>query len=138
MVGAFYRVRLSVRPKGGGKAELVPPNILQDLRYRFVIVKEGGEEGMVRIEEPEAVLETIEQDKDCWKLTARRVEALKKEYPAPKLKKKYRMGLQEHEAGEGRPMDWLFAVDAQGNRILDTLQTIRSGFYLIDVLVEPD
>jgi hypothetical protein len=108
------------------------------VQYRFVIVKEGGEEGIVRIEAPDAVLETIERDEDCRKLTARRVEALKKEYPAPKLKKTYRMGLQEHEAGAGRPMDWLFAVDAQGNRMLDTWQTIRSGFYLIDVLVAPD
>lgn len=138
MPGAFFRVRLSVRPRGGGEAELVLPNTLQDLQYRFVIVKEGGEEGIVRIEEPEAVLETVERDKDCRKLTAKRVETLKKEYPAPKLKKKYRTGPQGHEAGERRPLDWLFAVDAQGNRILDTLQTIRSGFYLIDVLVEPD
>lgn len=138
MPSAFFRVRLSVRPKGGGEAELVPPDVLQDLHYRFVIVKEGGEEGIVRIEEPEAVLETIEQDKDCDKLTVEQMEALQKEYPAPKLKKKYRMGLQEHEAGEGRPMDWLFAVDAQGNRILDTWQTIRSGFYLIDLLVASD
>jgi hypothetical protein len=138
MPGAFFRVRLSVRPRGGGEAELVPPNVLQDLLYRFVIVKEGGEEGIVRVEEPEAVLETIEQYKDCYKLTVEQMEALRKEYPAPKLKKKYRMGQQEHETGEGRPMDRSFAVDAQGNRILDTWQTIRSGFYLIDLLVAPD
>jgi hypothetical protein len=87
MLDAFFRVRLSVRPKGGGEAELVPPNILQDLHYRFVIVKEGGEEGIVRIEEPEAVLETIEQYKDCHKLTEEQMEALQKEYPTPKLKK---------------------------------------------------
>jgi|SRR5215831_2832981 len=138
MLGAFFRVRLSVCPKGGGEAELVPPNILQDLQYRFVIVKEGGEDGIVRIEESEAVLETIEQDKDCQKLTVEQMEVLKKEYPAPKLKKIYRMGQQEHRVGEGRLMDWSFAVDAQGNRILDTWQTIRSGFYLIDLLVAPD
>ena len=134
---AYFQVRLSVQPKGGGKAEFVPPSMLEGLHYLFVAVKDGGEEGIVKLEEPEAVLKKIEADKDCHKLTVKRLAALQKTYPQPKLKKQYRRRPQGQEAGEVMAMGELFAVDGQGNRIIDTFQTVRSGFYLIDVPVSP-
>jgi hypothetical protein len=133
----YFQVRLSVQSKGEGKAELVPPSILEGLDYIFITVKDGGEEGIVKLEEAEAVLKKIEADKDCHKLTVKRLTALQKTYPPPKLKKQYRRRPQGQEAGEVMAMGGLFAVDDQGNRIIDTFQTVRSGFYLIDVPVSP-
>ncbi len=129
---AFFQISLSVQPKGG-EAELVPPKVLQDLNYRFVIVKDGGEEGIVKLEESEAVLKKVEKDKDCKKLTKKQMEALQKKYPQPKLKQKYRMRTQTEEQGETETVSEPFEVDDKGNKIIDTFQTVRSGFYLIDV-----
>src|SRR5574341_1121297 len=157
MLENYFKIQLSVKPAKDGLAELVPPEILQDLNYIFVIVKDGGEEGIIMVEEPESVLKKIEKDKDCTRLTAKQMEILKKSYPAPKIKKKYRilpqvettctfrstylpkikqksrLPLQTPEMGRksGKPYEF----DDKGNRIIDTFQTVRSGFYLIDVQV---
>lgn len=129
----YFKIPLSVEPKKGGLAEIVPPKILQDLNYVFVIVKDGGEEEIIKVEEPESVLKKIEMDKDCKRLTAKQMELLRKSYPTPKIKKKYRIRPQTSEAGgEGGER---FELDDKGNRIIDTFQTVRSGFYLIDVKV---
>lgn len=69
LAGAFYQIPLSVKPTGGGDAELVPPEVLQGLNYRFVIVKEGGEEGIVELDEPQQVLQKVARHEDCAKLT---------------------------------------------------------------------
>lgn len=127
----FFQIPLSIKPKGGGEAEFVSPKILQGMNYAFVIVKEGGEEGIIRLDEPETKLKKIEKDKDCKRLSVKQMETLWKSYPSPKIKKKYRMRPQIPETGMeiGEP----FEVDEKGNRIVDTIQTVRSGFYLIDV-----
>jgi hypothetical protein len=59
------------------------------------------------------------------------MEALKKSYPVPKLKQKYRSPSPAEMETSGEP----FALDDRGNRIIETWQTVRSGFYLIDVPV---
>lgn len=135
MPAAFFRVRLSVRPKSGGEAELVPPSVLQGLNYSFVTVKDGGEEAIITLEGSQAVLDRVEKNKDCDRLTPREKEKLQKSYPVPKLKKKYRVQPQFLQAGEAVAVGEQFEVDDRGHRIVDTIQTVRAGFYLIDVPV---
>lgn len=130
---AFFQVTLTVKAKRGGEAELVPPKVLQDMDYQFVIVKEGGAEGIVQIEASETKLKEVGGDKECKLLTARQKEKLQESYPLPKLKKKYRTRSQDQAAGEVASVGGAFEVDEQGQPIVDTLQTVRSGFYLIDV-----
>jgi hypothetical protein len=125
----YFQIQLSVKPKEKGEAELVPPKVLQDLNYSFVVVKEGGEEGIVNVDEPDEVIKKIEKDKNCKRLTAKQMETLQKSYPSPRIKRKYRM-LPLLQAGKGSEQ---FKVDDKGDRVVDTFQTVRSGFYLIDV-----
>lgn len=128
----FFQVKLSVQAKGTS-ADLVPPKILQDLNYRFIIVKEGGTEGILRIEATAAALKKIEKDKDCQKLTEKQAKERKESYPKPKLKQKYRVKTQPQEGEESGVGANLYEVDEQGKNIVDTFQTVRSGFHLIDV-----
>ncbi len=134
MAIAFFQIPLSVKPTGGGDAELVAPEVLQGLNYRYVIVKEGGEEGIIKLEESQQVRRKVAEQQDCKKLTAKQVEELKQNYPRPKLKEKYRTHQQVEE--EDEVTDEPFELDDKGNRIIDTIQTVRSGFYLIDVPVD--
>ena len=52
-----------------------------------------------------------------------------------KLKQKYRMHTQIEGRDIAESEGDAFEVDDQGHRIIETFQTIRSGFYLIDVPV---
>ncbi len=135
MPTAFFQVRVSVQPKSGGEAELMPPPAIQGLNYQFVLVKDGGEEAIMKLDGPDSALKQVEKDKDCKKLTPRQVETLRTTYPKPKLKMKYRAQLQLQESGEAIPVPASFEVDEAGNKIVETVQTVRSGFYLIDVPV---
>ena len=131
---AFFQIPLSVQPGESGYAGLVPPQAVAGLNYRFVIVKEGGEEAIVQIDAPDAELKQVAADAKCKKLTAKQMEALRKSYPPPKLKRKLRAPVQSRETGEaaakGPP-----AVDQPDSMLTNTFQTVRSGFYLIDVPV---
>jgi len=139
MPAQFFKIPLSVEPKGGGEAKLVTPKILQDLSYRFVLVKDGGTEGIIQLEESEEILAKIAKNKTCQKLPPQQLEKLKNSYPKPKLKQKYRLRVQSREEEETEAStDEIYEVDEQGNRIIDTFQTVRSGFYLIDVQVFPN
>jgi len=131
MAVAFFQVQLSVQPKEGGEAELVLPKVLHELPYQFVAVKDGGEEGIIKLDTSEGNLKKLEKEKSCKKLTEPEMEALNKSYPAPKLKQKYRLPSPEEVETSSEP----FALDDRGNRILETWQTVRSGFYLIDIPV---
>ena len=134
MAIASFRIQLSVQPRAGGAAELVVPDVLQGVNYQFIIVKEGGEEGIVRVEASAADLEKIEKDRDCEKLTGPQMKRLKNSsYPTPKLKQKYRLQTEAKSETEG--ISEPFVVDEEGNRVVDTWQTVRCGFYLINVLV---
>ncbi|TFH47362.1 MAG: hypothetical protein E4G94_00260 [ANME-2 cluster archaeon] len=131
----FFQITLSIEPKSEGNAELVSPKVLHGLNYHFVIVKDGGDEGIIRIDEHDAVLKEVKGDKDCKELTAKQMKTLYKSYPAPKIKKIYRKRNQILGHGEVETAVEEFEVDEKGNRFIDTVQTVRSGFYLIDVPV---
>lgn len=131
----YFQIPLSVQVKSGGNAELVSPKVLHGLNYHFVIVKDGGDKGIISIDEADAVLKEVEENKDCKKLTVKQMKTLQKSYPAPKIKKIYRKRTQILEPGEVETTEEEFEVDEKGNRIIDTAQTVRSGFYLIDVPV---
>lgn len=133
MAVAFFQVQLSVQAKEYGEAELVLHEVLPELNYQFVIVKEGGKEGIVKVEASEENLQEIEKNENWKKLTESEMETLKESYPAPKIKQKYRLPTQaESETEESSEP---FLVDESGDRLIDTWQTVRSGFYLIDVPV---
>src|SRR5439155_17571418 len=117
------------------EAELIPPQALHGLNYHFILVKDGGEEGIIQLEGADAVLKQVEKEKECKKLTAKQLATLQASYPKPKIKQKYRMQSQIQEAGETVPVAGLFEVDPAGNKIVDTFQTVRVGFYLIDISV---
>jgi hypothetical protein len=131
MAVAFFQVQLSVQPKEAGEAELVLPKVLHELPYQFVAVKDGTEEGIIKLDTSESNLKKLEKEKSCKKLTEPQMAALKKSYPVPKLKQKYRLPSPEEVETSSEP----FALDDRGNRILETWQTVRSGFYLIDIPV---
>jgi hypothetical protein len=84
MPTAFFQVCLSVQPTRGGEAEIGVPQALRGLNYGFVIVKDGGQEGIIKIEGAETLLRQVEKDHDCKKLTAKQAEALQGGYPQPR------------------------------------------------------
>lgn len=135
---AYFQIQLSFQPKSGGEAALIPPPVLQGLNYGFVLVKDGAEEGIAKLDGPDAALKQVEKDKSCKKLTTRQVETLRASYPKPKMKKKYRAQPQLEETGATKPLVGLFEVDEAGSTVVDTFQTVRSGFYLIDVPILPE
>lgn len=132
-MATYFQVALTVQPKKSGSAELVPPKALQGIPFDFIIVKGDGSEGIIRVEAAEATIKKIEADSQCKKLTDKQVESIRKSYPAPKLKQKFRLRDQA-DINPGKPDDQ-YVLDAKGNKIVDTFQTVRSGFYLIDVPV---
>ncbi len=127
MAVAYFQVQLSIKAQEHGEAELILPEVSSETNYKFVIVKEGGKEGIIKVEDSEKNIQKLEENENCKKLTESEMEALKESYPTPKLKQKYRLPTQ----AESEP----FVVDQQGDRLIDTWQTVRSGFYLIDVPV---
>jgi len=159
---AFFQVPLSVQPKSGGTAEILVPEVLRDLNYGFVIVKEGAEEGIDRVDVSETDLKKITGEANCTRLDLASMKALYESYPKPKLKQQYQTKAPTPQplpataaiprppqvAGEamepppsqppqaevgGNIPGQQFETDDQGNPVLITLQTVRSGFYLIDV-----
>lgn len=132
----FFQIKLKVIPKESGEAELVPPEILQGLKFDYLIVKEGAEEGIIKIEANKESLKKIENDNDCKKLSSDQMKKVKKSYPEPKIKRKSRR--LSGEMGDTGTMKELFEIDKNGNRIIDKIQTIRSGFYMIDIPILTD
>jgi hypothetical protein len=131
---AFFQVKLSIKPIGGGQATLVVPKVLRDQHYRFVVVKDGGEEAIIQLDAPKDTLDAIGKDKACTKLTAKQADTLRESYPPPRLKQLFRTAVPSaDESGVLSAEE--YAADDQGNRIVDTIQTVRSSFYLIDVPV---
>jgi hypothetical protein len=136
MALTHFKVQLSVEPKGGGEAQLVPPPVLQGLSYRFVLVKDGGEEGIVQLDEPKSVLEKIQKSRNCTRLTKKQLETVQGGYPVPKLKQRYRVRPLVYEASpHAEATAEPYEFDDQGKQIVDDIQTVRVGLYLIDVPV---
>lgn len=132
---AIFRVPLFVQPLKGGDAELVPPELLQGLNYQFVLVRDGGQEAIINLEASEETLTQVGEHQDCKILKPEEFKELYNSYPQPKLKQKYRLRSQPQAAVNLEAPDEQFEVDEQGNKSVDTIQTVRAGFYLIDVPV---
>jgi hypothetical protein len=130
----FFQIPLTVRPQRPGTAELIPPKPLREMPFDFVLVRQGGEEAIVRVEAPEAELKALEKAKEVQRLTLSQMKKLRDSYSTPALKKRrfHAQHIASEEptaAGEqGRPQSQLEVVE-------QTVQTVRSGFYLIDVPV---
>ena len=132
MAISYFEIQLSVKPKAGGEAELFLPKALQSQDYQFVMVREGGQEGVIRLDAPTDVAKKIAKDKKCNKLSQKKMEKVLESYPPPRLKKKFRVKVLDADAEEIAGDD-RFELDKKGKPIIDTFQTIRSDFYLIDV-----
>jgi len=132
MSESFFKISLSLESKGG-QARLIPPKVLKNTDFKFVIVKEGGREAIVSIEGSPAKLKNLEKCKDCQKLTSKQVQSLKKTYPPPRLVQKYRLRTQSPAGSKDVNVPAQRETDEKGNPIIDTYQTVRCGFHLIDV-----
>ena len=134
MAETYLRVSLGVQPTQGGAAELVPPPELAGVDFRYVVVKEGGEEGIVVVDGEPSLIARLQTAPAITKLTAGRLAAVRDGYPPPRLKQRYRL---QTAAPVEEALSSPYATDGEGKRVVDTLQTVRSGFYLIDVPVTP-
>ena len=138
MPEGLFQVQLTVKPKAHGEAALVVPEALTDVKLSFVIVKEGGEEAIVNVSTSSDIMKKLERRKDCKRLTAKQSEQLRASYPAPRIKKKYRMHSRTSDQANAESFGKGFEVDGEGRKIVDSFQTVRSGFYLIDVPIDGD
>jgi len=128
----YFQVKLSLRPTAGGGAELLPPQAIQELPHHFVIVKEGGEEALIRVEASYEILKKLGQE-TAKGLEPSELEALRASYPKPKLKSRYRTRPYRAAARDGPLGVREFELDEAGNKIVDAVQTVRVGLHLIDV-----
>src|SRR5215813_355560 len=119
MPDALFQVHLTVRPTAEGKAEIVPPDALADMKFSFVAVKDGGEEAIVRLSAPADAIKALERRKGVTRLTPKHGEQLRARYPAPRIRRTFRAPANEQGA---RPSK--FALDSEGNRVVDTFQTV--------------
>ena len=133
MTETYLQVKLGVRPTHGGAAELVPPPELDGVNYRFVLVKDGAEEGVIVVDEAPSLVTRLQKAPEITRLSGKQLEKIRASYPPPRLKQKYRAAA----VSEGKPSTAVFETDDEGHPIVDTVQTVRSGFYLIDVPVTP-
>jgi hypothetical protein len=131
----FFQVRLSVQSQKGGTATISVPYVLQEKNYTFILVKEGGEEGIIQVDASEAELQQIGADYSCKKLILEEMRQIYNSYPQPKLKQKFKASTQQDASAEEGLSKPLFGTDEQGKQIVVTFQTVRAGFYLIDVPV---
>jgi len=127
---AFFQTRLSLQT-AGGQAQLLVPEALSDLDYQFVIAKDSTE-AIVRVEAPAKTLEQIAADEACTRLSPKEAEKLRASYPPPQLKQRYRLASPDDTGVEH------YALDAQGSPLVETLQTVRVDFYLIDIPLTPE
>jgi hypothetical protein len=136
MAMAYFQVDLSVKPEKEFQAELVLPAALKGQDYQFLIVKEGGQEGIVKLEASADAIEKIGKQKQCRKLTKKQMEKLMASYPPPRIKEKYREKVETVVGdGDAAVAVQVFELDRKGKQIIDTVQTVRAGFYMIDVPV---
>jgi hypothetical protein len=124
----YFRVQLALQTLSGGRATLDVPLALRALPHDFVLVNSGGAEAIVRVEQPESVLKALAHETNCTKLTPKQLEETRAGYAAPSLKRRYRP-VDASQPSKG------YTNDKQGHPIVETVQTVRSGIYLIDVPV---
>jgi hypothetical protein len=122
---AFFRTTLSLQV-AGGQAQLLAPEALRGLDYQIVIARDGGE-AIVRVEAPAKTLEQIAEDQAFTRLAPKEAEKLRESYPPPRLKRRYRLAPPDETGVEHH------ALDAEGNPLVETVQTVRAGFHLVDL-----
>lgn len=122
MPQAYFEMEIKFKEIGSGQAEIVAPQILVDKEWRYVWVNEGEQKAIVQVEGADQELQAIEADPACRSLTDKRLSARKAAYPQPRLKQKYRP-VEAGVSGSGEG----------GEQTLETFQTVRWKFYLIDV-----
>lgn len=127
----YLQVKLGVRPVGGGAAELVMPPELDGVDFRFVQVKDGAEEGIVVVDEEPSMVAKLTSAADVTQLSSTRQAKVRTSYPEPRLKQKYRAPATPVH-GESATV---FETDEEGRPVVQTVQTVRAGYYLIDVPV---
>jgi len=126
----YFRVQLALQTLNGGRATLDVPPALRAVPHAFVLVNSGGAEAIVRVEQTESGLKMLAQETNCTKLTPKQLQETRARYAAPSLKLRYRP-VDASQPSKG------YESDKQGHPIVETVQTVRSGIYLIDVpLVE--
>jgi hypothetical protein len=128
----FFQVPLKTMPRAGGQAELTPPKPLRDLAFEYVVVQHGGKEAIVRVEAPEAELKALEKEKDLERLTPAQMRKLRDGYAKPVLKRKLvpqPLSDRDEAAADAGAAE----AEPQVEVVEQTVQTVRSGFYLIDV-----
>ncbi|NJP10299.1 MAG: hypothetical protein HC866_13170 [Leptolyngbyaceae cyanobacterium RU_5_1] len=132
MAIAYFEIPVMVQPTTGGDAELVLVQELHGLAYQFVQVNDGGREAIIQLNAGEAGLQTLSQTSHFTPLTDTEMAALKASYAPPKLKQRYRRAQTDAQIEES---SLPFELDLHGNPVIEWVQTVRSGFYLVDVPV---
>jgi hypothetical protein len=141
MSTAYFQIPVSIQSDPDATARLAPPRALTNLDLHYIRVDERRLKAIVRMSAPKERLQEVVEDQRNQELTQEQVASALNDYPPPRLKTKYRVLAQLRAADEGNGEAQVidpFVLDDQGNRITDTFQIVRSGFYLIDVPVALD
>lgn len=127
---AYFETRLTLETAGGA-ARLVAPAALRELDHHILIARDGGD-AIVRVEAPAKALEQVAAAEGTSRLTPKEAEKLRERYPPPRLKQRYVQAAPD--AGGAAP----FATDSEGNPVVETLQTVRVGFHLVDLALSAE
>src|SRR5262249_30083489 len=102
------------------------PERVRAMSYAFVIVRNGGTEGVVRVEGEDSALQALGNDPSCRRIDEDQLRSLREEYQPIRTKQRF----QPDPTSPGRVATLL---DKDGNPVIETVQTVRAGFYMIDV-----
>lgn len=136
MPDGLFVVQLSAAADAGGRPQLQPPPALAGLDFRYLSVKQGGTEAVVRVTAAADSLKTLERGDGCKKLTPKQADQWRAGCATPTLKRQYRPQQLDADAAPGGQVGGGYALDADGQAIVDVFQTVRLGFHLIDVPIE--
>lgn len=122
MAKKTYEVEIKFKEAGAGQAEIVVPKVLKGSDWRYELVNGPEAKAIVQVEASTENHKAITADAACRSLSKKQTTVLKKTYPAPKLKRIY------------RELEFTLAPEeTEGERILETFQTVRWRFHLIDI-----
>jgi hypothetical protein len=131
MAEKYYEVDIQFRETGTGQAEIIVPQVLTAKAWHYVQIHGDGQKALVEVDASDDEQAAIAADNAIRSLTKGQVTERQKAYPAPKLKRRYPERTAQLIAEEGK------VEGATGAPVLETFQTVRWRFYLIDVPVSP-
>jgi hypothetical protein len=101
-------------------------------------VNAGAKEAIVRVEAAKQVLSRLADADECRELSIKQAQALISTYQQPKLSRKYRKppNLSHSPSGPEPPVARGGKPEDDQEPVIETVQTVRSGFYLVDVPVD--